>query len=304
MRILITGATGFVGTYVVKSLQNYGYKLSLLVRNVGDVSHLRNLDTEFIKGNLGNLDAVKKSIQEFEPEVCIHLAWEKIPDYSADISKLNLDNSISFLNFIVRESNCKKIIVSGSCLEYGKACGECKESDNVKTTSFFAWAKQSIYNFASLICDYSAIELIWFRIFYVYGPGQRSGSLIPLIINTFNKRECPDIMRPHNKNDFVYVEDVAKAFQIAATKKIPPGLYNLGSGISTSVYEVCKTAELLITGQTFLSEHLRDTNKEQEIIDFWADTIKTKQTLDWTANTSLEEGINNHIHALTEDNCI
>ena len=299
MRILITGATGFVGRHVVKVLQNHGYELALFVRNIDGSLKLKNLDTEFIKGDLGNLDAVKISIREFEPEVCIHLAWEGIPDFSAEKSKSNLDNSIDFLDFIAKETDCRKIIISGSCFEYGKTEGACKESDNVQTTSFFTWAKQSIYNYASLICEQSAIDLIWFRIFYVYGPGQRAGSLIPAIINKFNKAERPDIMSPHNKNDFVYVEDVAKAFQIAATNKIPSGIYNLGSGISTSVYEVCRTAEMLITGQTFMSEQLRNTNKKQEITDFWADTSKTSQTLDWTVSTPLEEGIKNHIHALT-----
>ncbi|MBU4184753.1 MAG: NAD(P)-dependent oxidoreductase [Proteobacteria bacterium] len=302
MRILITGATGFVGRHVVKALQNYGYRLALFVRNIDGALKLKNLDTEFIKGDLGNLDAVKKSIREFEPEVCIHLAWEGIPDFSAEKLKLNLDNSINFLNFIIKKTDCKKLIVSGSCFEYGKTKGACKESDNVKTTSFFAWAKQSIYNYASLLCEQSAIDLIWFRIFYVYGPGQRAGSLIPAIINKFNKAERPDIMKPHNKNDFVYVEDVAKAFQIAATNKIPSGVYNLGSGISTSVYEVCKTAERLITGQTLMSEQLRKTNNEQEIVDFWANISKISHTLDWSASTSLEEGIKKYIQALRGNN--
>lgn len=304
MRVLITGATGFVGRHVVKALQNHGHKLALFVRNVDGALNLKNLDTVIIQGDLGDLDAAKNSLRKFEPEVCIHLAWGGIPDFSAKKSKSNLDNSINFLNFIVKETDCRKVVISGSCFEYGKTKGACKESDNVQTTSFFAWAKQSIYNYASLLCEQSAIDLIWFRIFYVYGPGQRAGSLIPAIIYKFSKAECPDIMSPHNKNDFVYIDDVAKAFQIAATNKIPSGIYNLGSGISISVYEVCKTAELLITGQAFMSEQLINTNKEHKVTDFWADISKTSQTLDWTVNTPLEEGIKNYIHALTEGNYI
>ena len=304
MRILVTGATGFVGRHVIKVLQNHGYELALFVRNINGALNLKNPDTVLVKGNLGNLGTAKNSLRKFEPEVCIHLAWEGIPDYSADISKSNLDNSINFLNFIAKETDCRKIIISGSCFEYGKTKGACKESDNVQTTSFFAWAKQSIYNYASLLCEQAVIDLIWFRIFYVYGPGQRAGSLIPSIINKLSKAKCPDIMSPHNKNDFVYTEDVAKAFQIAATNKIRSGIYNLGSGISTSVYEVCRTAELLITGETLMSEQLRNTNKKRETADFWADTCKTKQALAWAVSTPLEEGIKNHILALTGDNYI
>ena len=116
MRILVTGATGFVGRHVIKVLQNHGYELALFVRNINGALNLKNPDTVLVKGNLGNLGTAKNSLRKFEPEVCIHLAWEGIPDYSADISKSNLDNSINFLNFIAKETDCRKIIISGDNL--------------------------------------------------------------------------------------------------------------------------------------------------------------------------------------------
>ena len=156
--------------------------------------------------------------------------------------------------------------------------------------------------YLSVKCAEKGATLNWFRLFYVYGPGQREGSLLPMLITSISASETPPIRAPMNKNDFLYVGDVANALHIAAIKQIPSGIYNLGSGTSTSVYEVCKTAERLMTGQTSMSEHLRDTNRKHELTDFWADMGKTRQTLDWAVSTPLEEGIEKHIHALRSSN--
>jgi nucleoside-diphosphate-sugar epimerase len=303
VRTLITGATGFLGRHVVRKLQNRGNIIALLTRNVAKAQNLANRDTEILEGELGKLSTAKTALQRFDPDVCIHLAWAGIPDFSADISKSNLDNSIDFLQFIGENTKCRKIIVSGSCAEYGKAYGRCKESDDVRTPSFFVWAKQAICNYASLLCEKLSIDLIWFRIFYVYGPGQRTGSLIPSVVHCYSRLKRPEITSPENKNDYVYVEDVAEAFLVAATNSIPSGIYNIGSGVSTSAFDVSKTAELLITGQSCKSEQLRNTTASNAVIDFWAYTRKTKDVLGWKSRTSLEEGIQKTIHAMTGSNC-
>ena len=302
MKTLITGATGFLGRHVVGKLQNRGDKIFLLVRNPAKAQDLKNRDTLIVEGGLENLDAVKSEIQRFNPDVSIHLAWTGIPDFSAEISKFNVDHSIAFIKFIGEDTECRKIIVSGSCAEYAKANGRCKESDDVRTPSFFVWAKQTIFNYASLLCEKLSIDLIWFRIFYVYGPGQRAGSLIPSVVHSYSKLIRPEIASPGNKNDYVYVEDVAEAFLAAATKAVPSGIYNIGSGVSTSVYEVCKIAERLITGKTQESEPLKNGGINDAKVDFWADLHKTNNVLEWKGSTSLEEGIKNYINTLTGNN--
>ncbi len=298
MQILITGATGFLGRHIVKLLQDQGHELALVVRDTDVALNLKKSKTVIIQGDLGNLDTVRKSIHKFNPEVCIHLAWEGIPDFSQQISRLNLNLSTDILDFILDNTKCNKIIVAGSCWEYGKKQGACKESDTVIIKTYFTWAKHALNEYLSIKCAEKSVTLNWLRLFYVYGPGQREGSLIPTLIKSIGESKAPLIKSAMNKNDFLYVGDVARAFHIAAIDKIPSGIYNLGSGTSTSVYEVCKTAERLITGQTFMSEQLRNTNREHKVTDFWADMSKTSQIFDWAVSTPLEEGIEKHIHAL------
>ncbi len=219
------------------------------------------------------------------------IAWQDIPDYSEVISQINLNNSIQLLDVSVEETNCKKIIVAGSCFEYGKNKGVCKESDPVQLKSFFSWAKYSLYQYLLLKCNQREVELIWFRIFYVYGPGQRGGSLVPMLFERIKKRIIPEIRYPFNKNDFIYVGDVAEAFLQAVSKSLPSGIYNIGSGQSTRVIDICKIIEKNILSGTEITERIRKNIKHEQKESFWADISKSQKLLGWKYKTTLEDGI-------------
>ncbi|GAH72058.1 unnamed protein product, partial [marine sediment metagenome] len=214
MRILITGATGFLGKHVADQVRAGGHNI-LAFSLEKDTNENNTKYIQWLYGDFGDVMSLKPAIRSFDPEVVIHLAWQGIPDYSEVVSRINLNNSIQLLDFVAEETNCKKIIVSGSCFEYGKNKGVCKESDPIQLKSFFSWAKYSLYQYLLLKCNQKEVELIWFRIFYVYGPGQRVGSLVPTLVRTLKDGKIPDIRSPLNKNDFVYIEDVAEAFRLA-----------------------------------------------------------------------------------------
>lgn len=176
--------------------------------------------------------------------------------------------------------------------------GECKESDPVQINSFFAWAKHSLYKYLLLKCIQKEVDLIWFRIFYVYGPGQRSGSLIPTLVQALKDGKTPDIRSPLNKNDFVYVKDVARAFQLAADMRVDSGIYNLGYGISNSVYNVCTIVENQTLGSTEISSDILKNGSKEQSVNFWANMDKTKDVLNWAPQTTLEKGITKYIESL------
>jgi len=297
MKILITGATGFVGKHVIDQIQASGYDIlaSTLEKDKIECSYK---DIQWLYGDMGDIDSLKPAIKSFSPEVVIHLAWQGIPDYSEGVSLINLNNSIQLLDLIVEETSCKKIIVSGSCFEYGAKKGITKETDPIKINSFFAWAKHSLYEYLALKCEKKNINLVWFRIYYVYGPGQRIKSLIPYVVNSLKLNEIPQINNPMNKNDFVYVKDVANAFYIAAHKKINSGIYNLGSGASTSVYEIIKICKLIINSSTDISELILKKSNAKKEIDFWADISKTTKVLEWYPQISIQDGIKEYINNL------
>ena len=248
-----------------------------------------------IIGDMNHYDKIYKKLIEFDPEVIIHLAWEGIPDFSVKNCHKNLNSAIKFFNLLIDSTNCKKIIVAGSCFEYGTKKGACKEEDQLKIESYFTWAKHSLNQYLSIKCAENDIILNWFRIFYVYGPGQREGSLIPMLIKSIGCSKTPTINTPMNKNDFVYVGDVANAFVKAVGSNLPSGIYNLGSGNSTSVYDICRIIEKQILGTETLLIDILKNGQQKESINFWADMDKTNQALNLTNYTLLKDGVNYHI---------
>ena len=158
-------------------------------------------------------------------------------------------------------------------------------------TSFFSWAKYALYQYLLMKCGERKTDLIWFRLFYVYGPWQRSGSLVPTLVQTLRDGRLPPIRSPLNRNDFIYAQDVAEAFRLAVELKVENGIYNLGSGQSRSVYDASKIVEEKVLGTHEMSERMRDSATAAQEVNFWADMGKTKQSFNWAPKTSFEQGI-------------
>mgnify|MGYP001327964593 CR=1 FL=1 len=232
-------------------------------------------------------------MKKFNPEVVIHLAWEGIPDYSKSISQKNLDNSIYLIDFILDNTTCKKVIVSGSCWEYDNASGECIETEKVEgLKNHFTWAKNSLRKEAELLCKKKSLSFAWFRIFYIYGPGQRLGSLLPTIFINLKEGKLPQIHSPFNSNDYIFIDDVVDAFTIASTISFSSGVYNLGSGVSTNAIQVCRYAEKLVSNSSNLSNKLQSKSSPKLTDeDFWAEMTLTTKSLIWKPKTNLTSGI-------------
>jgi len=288
MRVLITGATGFIGLPLTLRLVEQGHKILALSRKPFKL----NKSISWLNSDLSLPLTYQEEINSFKPEVLIHLAWQDIPDFSFEKSKNNLNNSLNFLSFIIGLGSCKKIIVSGSCFELNELHGECLESEAGKPRDNFTWAKHSLRMWLEIECKKESIHLGWMRIFYVYGPRQRTQSLVPSILTNLQNGKLPHISTPKNCNDFVFIEDVIDAFSNATLSQYPSGIYNLGSGVSTSILEVCRIAEKIVTGKDILSQRLNedlvDTSKS---IDFWANYQRAEKHLNWQPATGIEEGI-------------
>lgn len=289
MRIFLTGATGFIGKYVLKHLEKEGYNILLLTRaskeNFSSIISSKKVD--IVSGNLSDINKWKNKLIQFKPEVTIHLAWEGIPDYGVKTSIKNLKYGLNLFEELA-EIGCKKIICTGSCWEYGQNQGKVSEDLPAKSSDAFTAAKNVLHLLGREIAKENNMQFIWTRLFYVYGAGQRENSLIPYIGKCVKEGKKPKIKTPSTRNDFIYVEDVAKAIVAILEKCTQSTVYNIGSGYSTSIQkiirEICNCYNI---GYIQKSKQLT----EDQAINFWADISKIKKELEWGPKISIHEGI-------------
>ena len=291
-KVLITGASGFLGRPIAENLSKLGLEVLAISRSIP--SNLNMGQINWLRADLSSKHSYQTKVSQFAPQIVIHLAWQDIPDFSMEKSMLNLGQSLDFIHFISSLESCKKILFSGSCLEYDNAKGECIEKNIIKDSkNHFTLAKNTLRKKAEIICKIKSISFAWFRIFYVYGPGQRSGSLLPSILNHLKKFRLPEITSPFDSNDYIYIDDVVNAFEKATLNNFSSGIFNLGSGFSTSVIQVCRYAEKIVLNSSFLSDELEaKMDHKLSDVNFWASIINTNKHLEWSPKVSFIDGIN------------
>ena len=105
--------------------------------------------------------------------------------------------------------------------------------------------------------------------------------------------KLPIITSPFNSNDYIYIDDVANAFVKATINNFPSGIFNLGSGYSTSVVQICRYAEKIVLNSSILSGELEANSKyKRSDVNFWACNKKALKFLNWQPEISLIDGIN------------
>lgn len=280
MRIFITGATGFIGREVCRASANHSLLLLCQPTDTAETG----VQAEILRGDLGSIATWKSRLLDFRPEACIHLAWEGLPDYSLGTCIRNFELSMQFFE-LLREARCPRVVVTGTCWEYGSLNGAVDEEQMGDGLGQFAAFKTAVRVAGQRICAAPNCALLWARPFFVIGERQRATSLIPTVYQTLARGETPQVRTPDAANDFIHVEDVARGLALLATRAGPAGVYNLGTGIPTRVGDVVNLlARALRRPAVFPAS-------DQPPKGAWADISKARRDYRWEPEISLEEAL-------------
>ena len=291
MRIFLSGGSGFIGKELIKKLSLKKFKILVLTRKERYFKS-KNIDQVIGDFNLSEKNILK--IKRFKPKIFIHLAWSQIPDYSFTNSFKNLKNQINFFETIKLIKSIKKIIVTGSCWEYMQEKGICDDINAIDlntNASFnekiihFVLAKKNLLQY--LFSRFKEKKIVWLRLFYVYGTGQKKNSLIPFLISKSKKNLKAKLNNPNGANDFVNVSDVCDAI-IKSLNYNESGIFNVGSGILISNKSIKDTVENFFRNKKF---KFKKNNKYKKLVGYKSSNIKIKKRMGWEPKISFENGL-------------
>jgi nucleoside-diphosphate-sugar epimerase len=277
MRIFVTGGTGFVGRAVCRQLARR-HDLLLLTRLTS-----ATVPGTALVGDLFDQATFTAAMRRFAPERCVHLAWQGLPDYSAGNSRRNLDAGLA-LFAALRDTPCSRVVGIGSCWEYGDLQGTVSESMAPSRPGMFAACKTALCGIGGTLLADAGISLAWLRPFFIYGPGQRTTSLIPSCIEAAATGLSPTLRTPDAVNDFVHVDDVAAATAAVVEAEQSTGVYNVGSGTPSRVADVANLVCRLMGRPAPFPE---GTGGE----GCWADIARLRCDTKWAPRISLDEGV-------------
>lgn len=271
MRLLVTGAGGFIGRHVMAALRG-NEKIELLAMG-RDASRLEGLGTVVVhdlaetptpglRSKLGNPDAV------------LHLAWDalgrfKDPTHITDILPVHA----RFLAALA-EQGVGDITVAGTCFEYGLQQGCLHEDLPAMPVTHYALAKDTLRSFLTLQGQKSPFTFKWLRLFYMYGPGQGARTLLAQLDAALERGDAVfDMSGGQQLRDYLPVQELARRIAAAALQDSLTGIINIGSGAPVSIEQlVC--ARIAERGGKIELNLGYYPYPDYEPMAFWADTSR------------------------------
>lgn len=236
MRIAVTGANGFVGRHVVHALKSMNADVVSVVRpGTENPQHLSG--TEIVKLDMADSGGAFERMGR--PDALLHLAWGGLPNYlSSNHVKVELPIQRRFLKACV-DSGLRRMVVTGTCLEYGMLSGELREDMANNPTTAYGMAKDQLRRDLQGAASARGTELIWLRLFYLYGPGQAPSSLYSQLAAAVARGDAVFDMSPGDQvRDFLAIEDAALVITRLTAQDNGTGIINVCSGQPTTIHDI------------------------------------------------------------------
>jgi nucleoside-diphosphate-sugar epimerase len=240
-RVVVTGATSFIGVHLVRALLSAGSDVTAVVRPntaKNDLLLPENANLKYLELDLNEYSHLHEYLIE-TPDIYFSLAWNGTRGMDRDdfnLQSMNYKYSIQGLESILK-TGCRRVITAGSQAQYGLYSGRITEETAEKPVTQYGIHKLKFYNEATEICSAVGASLKEPRFFSLYGPLDSDKTMIVSLIKSMLKGESCNLTLGVQKWDFLYISDAIDALLCLAHKPCADGVYNLGSGISKPLKE-------------------------------------------------------------------
>lgn len=232
MRVLVTGAGGFLGSHVAAELVARGHRVAALVRPSSAPWRLDPLAgrIDILRGDLADGPALAGLLAAVRPEAVVHLAWGGVGN-AARNDPAQARNIAATLDLAAAaaDAGARVFLGAGSQAEYGPKDHVIREEDATLPTTLYGHAKLAAGLMAGQLAAARGLRFAWLRVFSTYGPGDNPGWLISDLIAKLRRGERMALTPGAQRWGFLHARDAAAAFRVVLDDEGASGVFNLGS---------------------------------------------------------------------------
>ncbi len=283
-RIVLTGATGFVGAHATPALLARGFEVHALGRRPPAA------DVAFHTVDLLDAAAVRDVLGAIQASHLLHLAWYAEPGLYWR-SAVNLDWVAASLALVrsFRETGGVRAVVAGTCAEYAWGFSRLREDAPCSPATLYGTAKDGTRRIIEAYAAETGLSFAWGRLFFLYGPGEKPGRLVGDAIRALVGGERFGTSPGHQRRDFSHVSDAAGAFAALVDSGVA-GPVNVGSGAAVPVRAILQRIGCL-TGRPDLIDFGARQLASSEPACIEADVTRLREEVGFQSRFDIDDGL-------------
>ena len=297
-RALVTGASGFIGSHLVRRLIADGVEVHALTSAVSSVTPVRLVDVvdriTLHEASLTDRSAMDAVVSASAPTHVFHLgaythvgkSWDRIDE----CVQVNVQGTANLAEALSR-AHCRRVVSVGTSEIYGDVASPFREDEPVRPISPYSATKYAAECLCRVFHQGRGLPVVMVRPFNAYGPAQSPDRIIPEVITRALRGQDILMTHGHQTREFNFVEDVVDGMVRAA---VAPGvegeIINIGCGEDIAIRDVA-TLVLKLMGDPVMARFGALADRPTEIWSMHADTTKTRALLGWEPRHTLEDGL-------------
>jgi nucleoside-diphosphate-sugar epimerase len=292
MKVVVTGAGGFIGSRVVERLLEDGHDVVALDRSATAFGRLERWGGRVARVALDlETQPTRPFFETARPDAVVHLAWYADPvDYLTSTANLRSVTATLALVEAVLAVGCRKLVMTGTGVEYAARDRLVTEADPADPQTLYASCKHATWLVSRALAAAAGAELSWARIFHLHGPGEDARRLIPWVARELTEGRAVGLTDGTQVRDHLHVDDVASGL----TALLAPGaagIYNVSSGEPVPLRRVLETVGRLVGRGDLLQFGARPHRPGEQM--FLAGDSARLRGLGWAPRFGLEDGLEN-----------
>ncbi|WP_114972560.1 NAD-dependent epimerase/dehydratase family protein [Rhodoferax ferrireducens] len=285
MRVLLTGASGFLGRYVLDHLRRQGVDTVMLGRTRAPDSAF----ADFIEADILASPDLATLTQASGATHLLHLAWyaEHGQYWTSPLNLRWVDATIRLVEAFCQTGG-QQVVVAGTCAEYDWSYGYCREDCTpLNPATLYGTAKDAARRLVMAVCAQYHVPCAWGRVFLPFGNGEASPRLIPSLIDVFRGKRPPFGINAFAYRDFLHASDVAEGL-LTLLRRGAHGAYNISSGQPVQLADVVRDLARLLDADPQAVLGLTTERPDEPLL--LVGESRKLQSLDWQPAMSLVQG--------------